>query len=108
MQIHQVKRNTENRAKKYVGRGGKRGKTSGKGTKGQNSRSGRKKRPEIRDIIKKLPKMRGRGKNTFKSIRKVVWVNKEKIKSLFKENEKVTMAEVRKRLGLKGAKIELE
>ncbi len=59
MQIHELKRNTENRKKKTVGRGGKRGKTSGRGTKGQNSRAGRKKRPELRDIIKKLPKRRG-------------------------------------------------
>lgn len=42
-----------------IGRGGKRGKTSGRGTKGQNARAGRKKRPEMRDIIKKIPKLRG-------------------------------------------------
>lgn len=59
MQIHEIKRKTENRKTKLVGRGGKRGKTSGRGTKGQNARAGRKKRPEMRDIIKKLPKKRG-------------------------------------------------
>ena len=59
MQIHQLKRKSANKDAKLVGRGGKRGKTSGKGTKGQNARSGRKKRPEMRDIIKKLPKKRG-------------------------------------------------
>lgn len=68
MQTHQVKRRNKNKSKKLVGRGGKRGTTSGKGTKGQNSRSGRKKRPEIRDIIKRSPKLRGRGKNIFTSI----------------------------------------
>ncbi|MDO8493227.1 MAG: uL15 family ribosomal protein [bacterium] len=68
MQIHQVKRRNKNKSKKLVGRGGKRGTTSGKGTKGQNSRSGRKKRPELRDIIKRIPKLRGRGKNIFTSI----------------------------------------
>ena len=41
-----------------VGRGGKRGKTSGRGTKGQNARAGHKKRPEMRDLIKKIPKQR--------------------------------------------------
>lgn len=51
------------RPKASVGRGGKRGKTSGRGTKGQNARAGHKKRPEIRDFIKKLPKRRGYGKN---------------------------------------------
>jgi large subunit ribosomal protein L15 len=50
-----------------VGRGSKRGKTAGRGTKGQNARSGRKKRPEMRDVIKRLPKLRGRGKNFLKS-----------------------------------------
>ncbi len=52
---------------RQVGRGGTRGKTSGRGTKGQNARAGHKKRPELRDIIKTLPKLRGRGKNSFKS-----------------------------------------
>ncbi len=59
MQIHQLKRKTKNKKKKLIGRGGTRGKTSGRGTKGQNSRAGHKKRPELRDIIKKLPKQRG-------------------------------------------------
>ncbi len=68
MQIHQITRRFKNKSKKLVGRGGKRGTTSGKGTKGQNARSGRKKRPELRDIIKRVPKLRGRGKNIFTSI----------------------------------------
>ena len=102
MQIHQIKRNTPNRDKRYVGRGGKRGKTSGRGTKGQKSRAGRKIRPVIRDIIKKLPKNRG---YKFKSIRRPVVVNKDKLETLFKKGEKVTLAELRKRLGLSGAKI---
>lgn len=67
MQFHNLKRNTKNRKPKQVGRGGTRGKTSGRGTKGQNARAGRKKRPEMRDIIKRLPKLRGRGKNFLKS-----------------------------------------
>ncbi|KKW08662.1 MAG: 50S ribosomal protein L15 [Candidatus Kaiserbacteria bacterium GW2011_GWA2_49_19] len=56
------------RSRKRVGRGGKRGKTAGRGTKGQNARSGRKKRPELRDIIKKLPKRRGYGKNRGRTV----------------------------------------
>ena len=67
MQLNDLKRNKANRKAKQVGRGGSRGKTSGRGTKGQNARSGRKKRPEWRDIIKRLPKLRGRGKNSLKS-----------------------------------------
>lgn len=61
MQLHELKRKTENKKPKRVGRGGGRGKTSGRGTKGQNARAGHKKRPEIREILKKLPKRRGRG-----------------------------------------------
>ncbi len=55
-----------------VGRGGKRGKTSGRGTKGQNARAGHKKRPEMRDLIKKIPKLRGHGKNRSRTVRPAV------------------------------------
>ena len=61
MQIHGIKANKSNKKKRIVGRGGKRGKTSGRGTKGQKARAGHKIRPALRDIIKKLPKLRGRG-----------------------------------------------
>lgn len=50
-----------------MGRGGTRGKTAGRGTKGQNARAGRKKRPELRDFIKHVPKLRGRGRSSLKS-----------------------------------------
>lgn len=59
MQFHTLKRTHTNKRSQSVGRGGKRGKTAGRGTKGQNARAGRKKRPELRDIIKKIPKLRG-------------------------------------------------
>ncbi len=64
MQIHQLKRKNANKKSRQIGRGGKRGTTSGRGTKGQIARAGHKVRPELRDIIKKLPKLRGRGKNS--------------------------------------------
>jgi large subunit ribosomal protein L15 len=64
MQTHQLKRIHGNTKRMTVGRGGKRGKTSGRGGKGQTARAGNKRRPEWRDIIKKLPKLRGRGKNS--------------------------------------------
>lgn len=67
MQFHTLKPRTKNKKSRQVGRGGKRGKTSGRGTKGQNARAGRKKRPEMRDIIKRIPKLRGRGVNSLKS-----------------------------------------
>lgn len=68
MQKNNLKRNNPNKKKRLVGRGGKHAKTSGRGTKGQNARAGHKKRPEIRDFIKRLPKLRGRGKNLNTSI----------------------------------------
>jgi len=70
MQFHTLKRKTPNKKHKTVGRGGTRGKTSGRGTKGQNARAGRKKRPELRDFIKRVPKLRGRGKNSNKGFQK--------------------------------------
>ncbi len=51
----------KNRREKRVGRGGKRGTTSGRGTKGQKSRSGHRIRPAERDLLIRLPKQRGLG-----------------------------------------------
>ncbi len=65
MEINNIHRNTPNKKVRLHGRGGKRGKTSGRGTKGQNARAGRKFRPEMRDAIKKLPKLRGHTVNGF-------------------------------------------
>jgi len=68
MQLHQLKRKNPNKSKKRVGRGGSRGKTSGHGHKGQKARAGGTPRPEMRDIIKKIPKLRGHGKNRAKTV----------------------------------------
>lgn len=70
MEIQNITRKTKLAKKRIIGRGGKRGTTSGKGTKGQKARSGHRIRPEIRDTIKKIPKMRGRGKNLNTSVQK--------------------------------------
>jgi large subunit ribosomal protein L15 len=69
MQTHELKRRTPNKKTKKIGRGGLRGKTSGRGHKGQKQHGGHGIRAEIRDQIKKLPKLRGRGKNSNKSIK---------------------------------------
>ncbi|MEO6536747.1 MAG: uL15 family ribosomal protein [Candidatus Paceibacterota bacterium] len=69
MQTNTLKAATPRITSPRVGRGGKRGKTSGRGTKGQNARSGHKKRPEMRDLLKKLPKRRGFGKNRSRTVR---------------------------------------
>ncbi len=59
MQTNNLKRNFKNKKDRLIGRGGKHAKTSGRGGKGQTARAGNKRRPELRDIIKKLPKKRG-------------------------------------------------
>ena len=66
MQIHELKVKTQ-KPKRRVGRGGKKGTYSGRGVKGQKSRSGAKVNPIFEGgrstLIEHLPKMRG-----FKSI----------------------------------------
>ena len=59
MQIHELKPKHKNKAKKRVGRGGRKGTYSGKGMKGQKSRAGRKMVPMIRELIKRYPKLKG-------------------------------------------------
>jgi len=88
MQLHQIKPKNKQNSKKRVGRGGKRGTYSGKGLKGQKSRAGRKLRPQLRDIIKKIPKKRG---YRFKSIQPdYVVVNLDMIDKKFEDGEKAT------------------
>jgi len=59
MQLHQIQPKHQNRASRRVGRGGKRGTFSGRGTKGLLARAGGKRRPEERDTLKRIPKLRG-------------------------------------------------
>jgi len=59
MQLHQIQPLNKRKSKRRVGRGGKRGTYCGRGMKGQKARTGAKVRPEIRDLIKKIPKIRG-------------------------------------------------
>ena len=58
MQLHELG-TTQQRRKKRIGRGGKRGTYSGRGIKGQKSRAGRRIRPAVRDTIMRIPKRRG-------------------------------------------------
>ncbi len=96
MQIHNLKRQHKNKKDRLVGRGGKHAKTSGRGGKGQTARAGNKRRPELRDIIKKLPKARG---YQFNSTKKPLVLSTDKVT----KGEK--FSEIRKRLSLKGRKI---
>lgn len=69
MDLSTLTRPHSNKTARRVGRGGKRGKTSGRGGKGQTARAGNKRRPEWRDIIKKIPKRRGYGVNRSSTVR---------------------------------------
>ncbi|MEX0910149.1 MAG: uL15 family ribosomal protein [Candidatus Paceibacterota bacterium] len=91
MQAHELKPTTKNTKAKVIGRGGKRGKTSGKGHKGQKARAGNSTRLEVRDRIKKIPKLRGRGVNVNKSVQtRGQAVNLTDLETLFTAGSKVT------------------
>ena len=95
MQLNTLQPRHPRTRSRTVGRGGKRGKTSGRGTKGQKARAGHKMRPELRDIIKKLPKLRG---YRFHGIaEKPQAVSLAAIAEAFAEGEVVSPASLRKR-----------
>lgn len=80
---------TKYKSKKRIARGGKRGTTSGRGTKGQKSRTGHRIRPAERDFIKKIHKLRG---YQFKSIKeKPAVLNVDDLQKHFKSGEEVNL-----------------
>lgn len=90
MQLNSIQSSTTKKSRKRIARGGKRGKTSGRGTKGQKSRAGRRIRPAERDLIKKLPKLRG---YRFKSIKdKHAVVSVSQIERAFQSGDVVNPA----------------
>lgn len=87
MQLHDIRPIHKLKQKKRIGRGGKKGTYSGRGTKGQKSRSGRKFEPIIRKFIKRYPKLRG---YKFKPVSlKPAAVNLDVIEKEFKPPETV-------------------
>lgn len=73
MQLHQLQSTHPRKyAQPPIGRGGKRGNTSGRGQKGQKSRSGHRIRPAERDLIIRLPKLRGYKNKPLKDPAQVV------------------------------------
>lgn len=106
MRLHELK--SISKKKKRVGRGGKRGTTSGRGTKGQKSRSGHVIRPAERDLILKLPKMRG-FRNKPKSDKPVILNLSEVQKALAPRAEQgkiVITAELLREAGLVSRKFQ--
>ncbi|MBY0110802.1 uL15 family ribosomal protein [Patescibacteria group bacterium] len=111
MQTNSLKARTPRITSARVGRGGKRGKTSGRGTKGQKARAGRKMRPEMRDLIKKIPKRRGYGKNRSRTVRidrsVARAVNLAVLEAAFSAGDTVTPTELVKKgiVSLRGARV---
>lgn len=108
MQLHSFSPRTRNKKNAPVGRGGKRGKTSGRGGKGQTARAGHNIRPEVRDLIKKLPKRRGHGKNRARTVRTnriaVSVVNLTALETAYKDGETVSPASLLARSLVRRAK----
>ena len=72
MQLHQLKPIHKNKNRKRIGRGGKRGTYSGRGLKGQKSRAGRRIKPATREMLSRLPKLRGVKFRTLKPKVKII------------------------------------
>ncbi len=66
MRVHELVTTEKRRRKKRLGRSGAHGKTSGRGQKGQRARAGHSVKPAERDLIQRIPKLRG-SKNKRKS-----------------------------------------
>lgn len=82
MQLHHLSPIHKRHRARRVGRGGKRGTMSGRGQKGQKSRSGHKIRAAERDLIQRLPKLRG-FKNKAREGAQVINLNQlEKMKEI--------------------------
>jgi large subunit ribosomal protein L15 len=98
MQLHELQRAVANKTAKRVGRGGIRGKTSGRGTKGQKARAGHRIRPDVREQLKKLPKRRGRGIQGLISIQtKALVVNVSSLETAFAQGDTITPVLLRER-----------
>ena len=96
MQLNQLKRKTTNKSVKRVGRGG------GRGTKGQNARAGHKKRPDVREKLKKLPKLRGYAFNSIEL--KPAVINLSILESMFAAGDTITPEVLRERGAIRGRK----
>lgn len=94
MQLHELKPSSSRKTAKRIGLGGKRGKTSGRGGKGQTARTGNSTRPEMRDQIKKLPKLRGHGKNRARTVNsereEIIVVNLSRLETVFNAGDTVS------------------
>ena len=94
MQLNQLTRSNHRKDARRIGRGGKRGKMSGRGHKGQTARAGNSTRPEMREQIKKIPKLRGHGVNRAEAVNaervRAVAVNLSALENAFTAGDTVS------------------
>ncbi len=83
MQLHQIVPKIKPKKKRYIGHGGKKGTYAGRGIKGQRSRTGARIRPQIRDLIKKIPKIRGYDMVALRAKPEVVVINLKTLEKKF-------------------------
>jgi len=102
MQLHNLQRKTTNKSVKRVGRGGGRGKTAGRGTKGQKARAGHRIRPDVREKLKKLPKLRGYAFNSIEL--KPAVINLSVLESMFADGDTINPVTLRERGAVRGRK----
>lgn len=88
MQFHNLQRAVKQKKEKRIGRGGKRGTYSGRGIKGLGARAGGKFRPAEREILKKIPKLRGYKFPSFQSRGAVV--NLDAVEKVFSDGDVVS------------------
>ena len=94
MQAHEIKSKTKKKSRKRIGRGGRRGTYSGRGMKGQKSRSGVSISPLFEggrsSLIERLKKMPG-----FKSTHpKKININLNDLERNFKNGDKVSLEDL--------------
>ena len=87
-QLHEIRPRIKRIKAVRIGRGGKRGTYSGRGIKGQKARAGHRIRPAERDILKRIPKLRGYKFRSFRQ--KPAIVNLQDLEKIFKKGETVS------------------
>ena len=89
MQLHQLKQIHKVKEAKRIGHGGRKGTYSGRGIKGQKSRSGKHLKPVIRELIKRYPKLRGHSAYLVPRYR--VGINLNEIEKAYNKGETVNV-----------------
>lgn len=90
MQLHEIKPTHKKKRPKRIGRGGKKGTYSGKGSKGQKARAGAKIKSQFREMVAKFPKKRGDSFQRFNFTEKPLVLNLSRLIHLFPQGGIIT------------------